>query len=422
MRKLLPVFPFVLILGLAACRSGPESTPAIGEAYGGPATLALRKDIPLQSPVVATVKHGERVEIVQRHRRFLKVRTPGGVEGWTADYMLLSSEEVAGLKEIERRARTLPSQGAASTYDLLNVHTNPNRLSPSFLQIKEGEKVEVVGHVIAPRTPPERKPLILPKPKKPLPARKRAESTYTLPPPAAPPVPANWLDLSKTPPEVLQERAAAEAEHPVPTDDWSLVRNAKGQSGWVLTRRIYMAIPDDVAQYAEGHRITSYFSLGEVPDGDQIKHTWLWTTIGGGDHPYDFDSFRVFIWSVRRHRFETAFIQRNVQGYFPVLLRQVDLSTGDKARGAPATAAYPGFSACVLNDDGTRMRRSYAFIVNVVRFAGEQPCEVPAGILPGEGVPSQAAPAPAGSKAAPASLYTRLKTRLGALARKLFNK
>ena len=40
-----------------------------------------------------------------------------------------------------------------------------------------------------------------------------------------------------------------------------------------------MGIPDEVAQYAEGHRIVSYFALGETQDGDQKKTTWLWTTV-----------------------------------------------------------------------------------------------------------------------------------------------
>ena len=35
---------------------------------------------------------------------------------------------------------------------------------------------------------------------------------------------------------------------------------------------------DEVAQYSEGHRITSYFSLGKIKDGDQQKDIWLWTT------------------------------------------------------------------------------------------------------------------------------------------------
>jgi hypothetical protein len=151
---------------------------------------------------------------------------------------------------------------------------------------------------------------------------------------------------------------------PPPTDDWSLIRLSNGAAGWVLTRFLVMAIPDDVAQYAEGRRIVSYFPLGEVADGDAKKHNWLWTTIGSGSHDYDFDNFRVFIWSMRRHRYETAYIERNLQGYAPVLLRPVEF----------AGSKYPGFSIC-MERKGQRSRRDYAFLGNVVRFAGERPCE-----------------------------------------------
>jgi hypothetical protein len=383
----------LVLLYMPACPSGEPRAPAIGEAYAGPATLGLRRDIPLQSPVVATVRHGERLEIVARRRRFLKVRAAGGGEGWIEDHLLLSSEEIASLKEVERRALTLPSQGVASTYDLLNVHTEPNRFSPSFLQVKEGEKVDVVAHVSAPRTPPARKPLIPPRPKTPPGARKKSEQKYPLPPmPAPPPPPRNWKELSKTPPEVAQSIADSHAANAPPPEDWSLVRNARGESGWVLSRRLYMAIPDDVAQYAEGHRITSYFALSDVRDGDVVKHNWLWTTILGGDHPYDFDSYRVFTWSLRRHRYETAYIQRNVQGYFPVLARAA------------------GFSLCVVNNSGARVRRSYSFIVTTVRLTGEQPCEAPGGVLPGAEAtgagPAPQAPTPAAENR---SLYARMK-------------
>src|SRR5450755_430620 len=180
MRRLAPVALLPMALAMAGCGGGEPKAPVIGEAYAGPATLGLRRDIPLQSPVVATVKHGERLEIVQRRRRFLKVRTPGGGEGWTEDYLLLSSEEIATLREVERRALTLPSQGVASTYDLLNVHTEPNRFSPSFLQVKEGEKADVLEHVSAPRTPPDRKPLIPPRPKTVPAPRKHAEPRVAL--------------------------------------------------------------------------------------------------------------------------------------------------------------------------------------------------------------------------------------------------
>ena len=391
----LPVLLLLATLGAFGCSSSPPRAPAIAEAYAGPATLPLRKDIPLQAPVVATVKHGERLEIVQHRRRFMKVRTAGGVEGWTEDYLLLSAAEIAALKQVERRALTMPSQGAASTYELLNVHTEPNRFSPSFLQIKEGEKVDVLAHVSAPRTPPERKPLIPPRPRL-APARKHAEEKYPLPPmPTPPPPPKNWKELSRTPPEIAQEIAADRAAHAPPNDDWSLVRNSQGESGWVLTRRLYMAIPDEVAQYAEGHRITSYFPLTDVQDGDTVKHNWLWTTSAGGDHPYDFDSYRVFTWSLRRHRYETAFIQRNVEGYFPVLAR-------------PA-----GFSVCVVNGAGhacgavTRLSRPPC--VSRATSLARLPVRCPRWALRKQAVPNRPPAPPAGKP----SFWGRLKTRIG---------
>ena len=394
MPRLRPAILVFLLLGMAACRSGEPRAPAIGEAFAGPAVLSIRQDIPLQSPVVATVKHGERLEIVQRRRRFMKVRTPTGAEGWTEDHLLLSSQEIAALKEVERRALSMPSQGLASTYDTLNVHTEPNRLAPSFLQIKEGEKVDMIAHVESPRVPPVRKPLIPPRPHAVPSARRRPAPKYPLPPmPAPPPLPKNWMELSKIPAAAPEPASPGEAGHPVPQDDWSLVRNSHGESGWVLSGRIYMAIPDEVAQYAEGHRITSYFSLGDVHDGDQLKHNWLWTTISGGGQPYDFDSFRVFTWSLRRHRYETAYIQRNVVGYFPVLMRP------------------SGFSVCLDTGDGTRMRRSYSFLVTTVRLAGEEPCAASGDILAPGQMPAKADAEP--RPQAPAehpSLFARLRS------------
>ena len=97
-----------------------------------------------------------------------------------------------------------------------------------------------------------------------------------------------------------------------------------------------MAIPDEVAQYAEGKRIVSYFPLGETQDGEEKKNIWLWTTTTDSREPYDFDSFRVFVWSLRRHRYETAYIERNLKGYSPVLLKEVELTSKSGASKYPA--------------------------------------------------------------------------------------
>jgi hypothetical protein len=358
----------------AACGGGSRRVPVIAEAYVGPAVLKIRSDFPLQSSTVATVKHGERLEIIQRRRKFLKVRTPKGAEGWTEESQLLNAADMKDLKDLAALSAKLPSQGVATTFGELNIHTQPSRGSPSFLQIKDGDRVDVLTHVITPQTDAPRRPLIPPAPKKVPDARKPKKEAkiplLPLPPPPGPP--PNWLDLSKTELEDEEPADAPEAK-PVPTDDWTLVRTKSGESGWARTRRLSMAIPDEVAQYAEGRRIISYFPLGYVQDGDAKKPIWLWTTVAGGQHPYDFDSFRVFIWNPRRHRYETAYIERNVAGHSPVLLSEVDFATGVKSKGQTATAKYPGFSVCVEKPDGLH-RRNYALLGNVVRYAGEGAC------------------------------------------------
>ena len=362
-----PVLLCLLAFVAVGCRSGPGRAPVIGEAFVGPATLNLREEISLRSKTVATVKHGERLEILQRRRRFLLVRAPHGQEGWTDNRQVLSPAQMADLRQLSERARKLASHGKATVFDVLNMHTEAHRLSPSFYQLKEGDFVDVVGHRLTPRTgtrPPGEE---LQKPPAPprrtgKPTAPRRKSGGKLPPPpmpTPPPPPANWIELSKTHlPPVPPEPETKSGTKPAPAvamEDWSLVRDKDGRAGWVLTRNLRMAIPDEVAQYAEGHRITSYFSLGEVRDGDAVKQNWLWTTIAKGGERYEFDSFRVFVWSLRRHRYETAYIERNVTGYFPVEVHTVTVGSRKGSYDSP------GFSVIIDNQDGQPEKRTYAF-------------------------------------------------------------
>lgn len=408
-------FPAALLLLLNSCQTGSQRAPSIGQAYVGPAVLNLRSDIPLESKTVATVKHGDRVDILQRRRKFLRVRSRSGAEGWTEERQLLAAADMDALKQLSARASRLPTQGVATTYGDLRVHTTPSVQAPSFLVIKNGEKFDVLTHLVVPRVDVPRTPLIPPTPKKAKVLPKKSKSRYPLPPMPKPPLPPpDWLDLSKT--DLSREEPEPEPEpgpKAVPSDNWSLVRTASGQSGWVLTRRLSMAIPDEVAQYAEGHRIVSYFAIGSVQDEGEKKNTWLWTTIGGSGQPYDFDSLRVFVWSSRRRRYETAYVMHNLQGYEPVLIRDVQYG-GGKGTGVSA-GKYPGFSVCVQKRDGEKSRQEFVVLGNVVRFAGEQPCQAATPILPQN--PASPAPAtPAGVSTQNESWLRRLKNRLHRIA------
>ena len=314
------------LLFLISCGAQQNRTPAIGQAYVGPATLTLHQDVNPKSPVKATVRHGERLDIVEYKRRFIKVRTEGGIEGWTDTRQLLSPGQMTDLQHMAQQSAQFPSQGTATTSESVNLHTEPSRTSPSFLLIPEGGKVEVIGHKVTPRTQAvSLVPMPAARPRISRRKSKERPSAAKIPPPPMPPapkLPANWQSLSKTylPSQVEPERAAAKPappSAPVPQDDWDLVRASDGKVGWVLSRMLNMAIPDEVAQYAEGHRITSYFAMGNVQDEGQLKHNWLWTTIRKSGLPYEFDNFRFFIWSLRHHRYETVYIERDVIGHYP---------------------------------------------------------------------------------------------------------
>jgi hypothetical protein len=93
-----------------------------------------------------------------------------------------------------------------------------------------------------------------------------------------------------------------------------------------------------------------------------------------------------------------------MKGHFPVLVEQ------------------PGFSVCVEGPEGTRIRRIYSLTGNLVRPAGQKPCE-----LVGQERPDSSATLMAQSRAeapeqASDSFYTRVKDRLRTWRKRWLNR
>jgi hypothetical protein len=378
--RLTTCYAFALTLFLALTGCGTQSNSAIGEAYVAPASINLRRELIQKNSTVAVLKHGDRVSILDVRRRFVKVRTTRGVAGWIDSAQLLSSEQMDRLRRDRQQALALPSQGSATAFEALNVHIEPNRQSPALARIPETGSVAVLGHRLQPKTtgPARASALVFEKPQ-PSTRRQRKErqlkSIYHLPPKPPPPKPpANWQELSAEringSSSIAELKATREKEKvavkleepkkPVILEDWSLVRTKDNQIGWVLTRNLIMSIPDEVAQYAEGKHITSYFDLGTVRDELKgLKHNWLWTT-SSALLPYDFDAWRVFLWNRRRHRYETSYRQRDVEGYFPIHVDPPGSNTSERS-----------FQLVTKDEDGELWRRSYAFDGVRVRLIGK---------------------------------------------------
>jgi hypothetical protein len=102
-------------------------------------------------------------------------------------------------------------------------------------------------------------------------------------------------------------------------------------------------------------------------DDGQEKHNWLWTTLSSTGQPYQFDGLRVFTYNARRHRYETAYIERNLKGYYPVQA----FPNGLKGSGSPA------FTAVVEENDGQTYKRIYEFQGYRYRLTGREPWKLP---------------------------------------------
>jgi hypothetical protein len=144
-------------------------------------------------------------------------------------------------------------------------------------------------------------------------------------------------------------------------EDWWLVRDAKGQTGWVYGRLLEVSAPETLLRYAEGQRIVGAYILANVEDpesgilnnGNPVTTIPEYITVMSpykAGLPYDFNQVRLFIWNVKKHRYETGFSERNIVGYLPIKLG----STKDPyGKGADAAQVLPAFTYHVLAGDQT---------------------------------------------------------------------
>jgi SH3-like domain-containing protein len=295
------------------------------------------------------VHNADRVEVLEKQKRFVRVRTAAGVEGWVEMRYLVGPEVYAGFQKLGGQAAKLPSQGVAATRASVNMHLTPSRDSEILYQLKDGDKVDVMKRAVSEKAQPAGSP-------KPAgTARVPVNTAAGAPGAQAQLVPAAERAAGRGSPDVIQPVMPV---MPV-MEDWWLVRDSAGHAGWVLGRLLDLDVPLDVAQYAEGQRIVGCFKLNEVQDGDRKVSQYLTLITEPHDGaPYDFDQVRVFTWNMKRHRYETAYRERKLFGVLPV-------QTGTQDFGKDGV--LPVFTIRAQDESGQSGERTYRLIGPVVR-------------------------------------------------------
>jgi SH3-like domain-containing protein len=311
---------------LASCHRGGGRVLEV--AYVSGVQAFLRDHVAQVYEKTGVVKNGERVEVLDHDRRFVKVRTASGATGWVEQRYLVGQDVFDQIQKLTAANQNDPVQAQGTTRNDTNLHVEPGRDSEHLYQISAGEKLALLKRGTA-----EKPGAVAPAPRS---AASRSNNNEEKKP--VPPAPV---------PVVI----------PV-LEDWWLVRDSHQRVGWVLARMIDLDVPLDVAQYAEGQRIVAFFVLDQVQDGDKKVPQYLTVLTEPKDGlPFDFNQIRVFTWNLRRHRYETAYRER-MEGVLPVTESQESF---DKE------GVLPVFTIRVQDDAGKISERKYKLNTPIVR-------------------------------------------------------
>jgi SH3-like domain-containing protein len=303
----------------------------------------LRDRVAAVSNRTGQVENGDKLKVLDHARHWVKVQTAKGEIGWIEEKAVVTEEQAAEFEKLQADHKGDVNVASGVVRDQVYMHIKPGRDTEHFYLLNEGDKLQLLRKATlekasngAPSTTRSQK------------AIPQAAGTD-----AAKKTVAGAPEAAVTA-AIAKGRGADAAPTPPVMEDWWLARDSAGHTGWLYSRMVDVDAPDALTRYAEGQKFIGAYVLTTVHDDEapgDVKDVPIYLTVLApykAGLPYDFDQVRVFTWSTKMHRYETAFREKNIEGYFPVGLKKMKDPNG---KSAMAQEELPSFTFRVLAAD-----------------------------------------------------------------------
>ncbi|HEX4286379.1 MAG TPA: SH3 domain-containing protein [Terracidiphilus sp.] len=300
--------------------------------------MYLRDRVAAVSNRVAEVTNAEPLEVLEHGRRFYRVKTPKNEMGWIPERAVIDSKTYDAFTQLANQHKTDSIIATGTLRDDIYLHVSPGRDTDRFYLLAGNAKVQMLVRASIAKNATSATAASHPAATKPGVAAKPAT-------PAKPPTAKDATASAASEQKAVDDELKATEPPPSPEapalEDWWVIRDGQGRTGWILGSRVDVDVPDDVAQYAEGQRIIGAYVLAKVHDDEantpnhEVAEYVTALSPAKSGLPFDFDQIRVFTWSVKRHRYETGFRIHPIQGFLPLRIG----STTD-AKGTDPTFSF----------------------------------------------------------------------------------
>jgi len=310
------LFLMVLAAGMLCLLSGCGRFRSHGTGvyvYVLPREKLLKDHVAVLSNTTATVTNGEPLEVIEHSKRFIRVKTPKGEIGWIEDAAVVPQRTADAFSTIAEENKTLVPVDTATVTSESRMHIHPGRSEPWLYLMQRDDKLQLLQRAVVPKPIVQATPASATKAGSESGAGKATASTAK--PPSS--------DV-ETPPFPSEAEAPAPS---VPMEDWWLVRDTAGHTGWVLGRSLDVDVPNAMLKLGQGERFMGVYPLDTVHDDDsgitgvqEVPQYAVAYAASRSGLLYDFDKVVVYTWNNRKHRYETAFRDSNIEGFLPLIV------------------------------------------------------------------------------------------------------